>query len=186
MSESMETHEHAEQAAESGRRGSALLIAVVAAGLAFAEQGAQHAQTDLSAHAIAATDLWAEYQAKSIRANQSEGLASIASVLAPAGPDRDALVAKLQGEADHFNADKTSGKPAIAAHARAEEADRDHAHERLEAYENAAALLQLAIVLITASVIAQSRLLLVGGFLVGLAGGAVGIIGLIRPGLLMW
>jgi ribonuclease HII len=186
MSETMETHEHAEHAAESGRRGSALLIAVVAACLAFAEQGAQHAQTDLSAHAIAATDLWAEYQAKSIRANQSQGLASIASVLAPAGPDRDALVAKLKAEADHFDADKTTGKPAIAAHARAEEDARNNAHEKLEAYENAAALLQLAIVLITASVIAQSRLLLTFGFLVGVVGAGVGLIGLIRPGLLIW
>jgi hypothetical protein len=186
MSETIETHEHAEHAAESGRRGSALLIAVVAACLAFAEQGAQHAQTDLSAHAIAATDLWAEYQAKSIRANQSQGLASIASVLAPAGPDRDALVARLRGDADHFDSDTKTGKPAIAAHARAEEAARDGAHERLDAYENAAALLQLAIVLITASVIARSRLLLVGGFLVGLAGGTVGLIGLIRPALLTW
>jgi hypothetical protein len=178
MSESLEAHEHAEHAAESGRRGSALMIAVVAAGLAFAEQAAQHAQTDLSAHAIAATDLWSEYQAKSIRANQAHGLADLAAVLAPAGPDRDALVAKLRAEA--------SGKPAIAAHAKAEEAARDHAHERLEAFENAAALLQLAIVLITASVIANSTLLLAGGCLVGALGAAAGLLGLVRPGLTLW
>jgi hypothetical protein len=184
MSETMETHEHAKHAAESGRRGSALLIAVVAACLAFAEQGAQHAQTDLSGHAIAATDLWGQYQAKSIRANQSHGLASLAAVLAPAGPDRDALVAKLQADAAHFESDTTTGKPAIAAHAKAEEEARDSAHERLEAYENAAALLQLSIVLITASVIAESRLLLGGGFLIGLAGAAAGLLGLFRPGLL--
>jgi hypothetical protein len=186
MSESLEAHEHAEHAAESGRRGSALMIAVVAAGLAFAEQAAQHAQTDLSAHAIAATDLWSEYQAKSIRANQAHGLADLAAVLAPAGPDRDALVAKLRAEAAHFEADDTSGKPAIAAHAKAEEAARDHAHERLEAFENAAALLQLAIVLITASVIANSTLLLAGGCLVGALGAAAGLLGLVRPGLTLW
>jgi hypothetical protein len=186
MSETMETHEHAEAAAESGRRGSAMLIAVVAAGLAFAEQGSQHAQTSMSANAVAAADLWAEYQAKSIRANQSKDLASMAAVLAPAGPDRDALVAKLRGDADHFEADKTSGKPAIAAHARAEEAARDAAHERLEAYENAAALLQLAIVLITASVIARSKLLLTGGFVIAVAGALAAILGLFRPDLVIW
>jgi uncharacterized protein (DUF1684 family) len=186
MSEALETHEHAEHAAEGGKRGSALLIAVVAAGLAFAEQGAQHAQTDLSAHAIGAADLWAEYQAKSIRANESKSLASLASVFAPAGPERDAVVAQFRGDAEHFESDKATGKPAIAAKARAEEEARNKAHERLEAYENAAALLQLAIVLVTASVIAESRLLLVGGFLVGLLGAAAGILGLVRPGFTLW
>jgi hypothetical protein len=186
MSETMETHEHAEHAAESGHRGSALAIAVVAAGLAFVEQGAQHAQTALSTHAIAATDLWSEYQAKSIRANQSHGLASLAAALAPAGPDRDALVAKLTGDADHFEADTKSGKPAIAAHAKAEEEARDAAHEHLEAYDNAAALLQLSIVLITASVIATSRMLLAGGALVGAAGGVVAVLGWLDPGLTLW
>ena len=58
MSESLEDHEKAKEAAEGGRRWSALLIAALAAGLAFAEQGAQHAQTEMSADAIAATDLW--------------------------------------------------------------------------------------------------------------------------------
>jgi len=186
MGETMETHEHAEEAAESGRRGSAMLIAVVAAGLAFAEQGAQHAQTAMQANAVTAADLWAEYQAKSIRANQAKDLASMAAVLAPAGPDRDALVAKLRGDADHFEADKISGKPAIAAHAKAEEAARDAAHERLEAYENAAALLQLAIVLITASVIAKSKLLLTGGAIIAAAGALAAILGLIRPDLVLW
>ena len=37
MSEALEQNEHAEHAAESGRRWSALLIAALAAGLAFAE-----------------------------------------------------------------------------------------------------------------------------------------------------
>ncbi|HTZ71460.1 MAG TPA: DUF4337 family protein [Acetobacteraceae bacterium] len=186
MSETMETHEHAQHAAESGRRGSALLIAVVAAGLAFAEQGAQHAQTAMSAHAVSAADLWAQYQAKSIRANQSKDLASVAAVFAPAGPEKDALVKRLQDDAVHFESDPKTGKPAIAAHAKAEEEARDAAHERLEAYENGAALLQLAIVLTTASVIAESRLLLLGGFVVGVVGGVVALLGLLDPAIMAW
>ncbi len=85
MSETLEDHEKAKEAAEGGRRWSALLIAALAAGLAFSEQGAQHAQTQMSADAIAATDLWAQYQAKSIRANEAKDLASLAQVVAPAG-----------------------------------------------------------------------------------------------------
>lgn len=186
MSEALETHEQATEAAEGGRQLSALLIAALAAGLAFAEQGAQHAQTAMSTHAIAATDRWAQYQAKSIRANQAKDFAAMAAVVAPAGPDRDALLTKFRDDVTHYETDKQDGKAAIRDRAVAEEAARDAAHEKLEAFENAAALLQLAIVLTTASVITASRLLLGAGLLLGLAGAALGGLGVVRPELAVW
>lgn len=183
MSEALEQHEHAEHAAEDGRRTSALLIAVLAAGLAFADQGGQHAQTRMSANAIAAADLWAQYQAKSIRANQSKALADMTALL-PTSADtaaRDALAARLRADVAHFENDPKTGKDAIAAQARKLEAERDAAHERLEAYDNAAAALQLAIVLVTASVITRSRLLVIGGAALGVVGGALAVLGLTAP-----
>ena len=186
MSETLEEHEHVEHAAESGRRYSALLIAALAAGLAFTEQGAQHAHTRMSASAITAADLWAQYQAKSIRANEARDLAKAVAVTAPAGADRDRAVAAMQADADRFEHDGSTGKSAIAAQAKASEAERDAAHERLEAFDNAAAALQLAIVLTTASVITGSMMLVGAGFLLGLLGGALGILGLIRPEWAAW
>jgi hypothetical protein len=186
MSEALETHEHATEAAEGGRQLSALLIATLAAGLAFSEQGAQHAQTAMSAHAIAATDRWAQYQAKSIRANQAKDFAAMAAVVAPAGPARDALLAKFRDDVVHYETEKQDGKAALRERALVEEAGRDAAHEKLEAFENAAALLQLAIVLTTASVITASRLLLAGGVVVGLAGAVLGVLGVVRPELAAW
>ncbi len=186
MSEALETHEHAKEVAESGRRMSALLIAALAAGLAFTEQGAQHAQTRMNETSIAAADLWAQYQAKSIRANEARDLASLAVVAAPAGPARDATVAALLHDADHFEKDSKAGKQAIAAQAHADEEARDAAHEHLEAYDNAAAALQLAIVLTTASVITGSIMLTGAGVLVGLAGLALGLLGLVRPEWAAW
>lgn len=181
MSETIESHEHAQHAAEHGKRGSALLIAVLAAGLAFTEQGAQHAQTSMSAHAIAAADLWAQYQAKSIRANEARDLASLAQETVPAGPGRDSLVAKLQGDSTRFENDPKTGKAAIAASAKAEEGGRDRSHEKLEAFDNAAAALQLGIVLVTASVIAESTPLVMLGAGLGLVGMALGVLGGFRP-----
>jgi hypothetical protein len=181
MSETLEDHEKAKEAAEGGRRWSALLIAALAAGLAFSEQGAQHAQTQMSAYAIAATDLWAQYQAKSIRANEAKDLASLAQVVAPAGQARDELVAKLQGDASHFETEKGTGKAAIAADAKAHEESRDQAHERLEAYDHASAALQLGIVLVTASVITGSNLLVILGGLLGVAGAVMGVLGFLKP-----
>jgi hypothetical protein len=185
MSEALETHEQSEHAAHGGRKHTALLIAVLAAGLAFCEQGAQHADTRMTESAVAATDAWAEYQAKSIRANEAHDFAIIASVLPP-GAAGDALAAvqdRFKQDADRFENDPKSGKSAIAAHAKALEAERDHAHERLEAFDNAAAALQLGIVLTTASVITGSIMLVLAGAALGLVGAVLALLGLVAPAL---
>ncbi len=184
MSETLEMHEHAEHAAHSGRRHTALLIAVLAAGLAFCEQGAQHAQTHLSESAVAAADVWAEYQAKSTRANETRGLAAIAALLPSLSPnDHATLQAKFAQDVERFENDPKSGKAALAAHARALEAERDAAHLRLDAFDNAAAALQLGIVLTTASAITGSLMLVWGGVLLGGLGAALALLGLADPAL---
>ncbi len=174
MSETLEEHEKAKEAAEGGRRWSALLIAALAAGLAFSEQGAQHAQTAMSSNALAAADLWAQYQAKSIRANEAREIAALAQA-------RDDLVSHLQSEATRFETEKGVGKAAVGAEAKAHEEARDKAHERLEAYDHASAALQLGIVLVTASVITGSTLLVILGGLLGLAGAVLGVMGFLQP-----
>jgi hypothetical protein len=181
MSETLEDHEKAKEAAEGGRRWSALLIAALAAALAFSEQGAQHAQTAMTAEGLAAADLWAQYQAKSIRANEAREIAGLAQVAAPAGQARDDLVAKLQADATRFETEKGVGKAAVGAAAKAHEEARDKAHEKLESYDHASAALQLGIVLVTASVITGSTLLVILGALLGLAGSALGVMGFLLP-----
>jgi hypothetical protein len=184
LSEALEQHEHAEHAAEGGRKNTALLIAALAAGLAFAEQGAQHANTRMASDAIAATDLWAQYQAKSIRATNSKDMADLAATMgAPDTAARDALVARLKAQSAHFETDPKTGKTAIAAQAHALEESRDGAHERLEGYDNASAALQLAIVLVTASVITGSVMLVWIGGLLGVAGGVLALLALLAPQL---
>jgi hypothetical protein len=184
MGETLETHEHAEEAAHHGRRHTALLIAVLAAGLAFCEQGAQHADTRMSESAVSAADVWAEYQAKSTRANVSRDLAELASTLTAQQPAaHDALAARFAKSIDHFENDPKTGKAALADKARALEAERDAAHLRLEAFDNAAAALQLGIVLTTASVITGSLMLAWGGVLLGVAGAILALLGLVHPEL---
>jgi hypothetical protein len=184
MSEALETHEHAEHAAEGGRKHTALLIAILATGLAFCEQGAQHADTHMTESAVAATDTWAEYQAKSIRANEARDFAAITSVLPPTATDALATVQnRFRQDAERFENDPHSGKAAIAAKAKAQEAERDHAHDRLEAFDNAAAALQLGIVITTASVITGSLMLAYAGAALGVLGGIIAILGLFDPAL---
>ena len=184
MGETMETHEHAEEAAHSGRRHTALLIAVLAAGLAFCEQGAQHADTRMSESSVAAADVWAEYQAKSTRANETKDLAQIVALL-PASTAADAAAIRDRFAADiaRFENDPKTGKQALGEKAKRLEEARDAAHERLEAFDNAAAALQLGIVLTTASVITGSTMLVWGGALLGLAGAVLAILGLVAPAI---
>jgi tellurite resistance protein len=184
MSETIEAHENAEHAAHGGRRHTALLIACLAAGLAFCEQGAQHANTNMSQCAVSAADTWAEYQAKSTRANETRDLAAIAALLPSASAaDAAAIQKHFADDVTRFESDPKSGKQALAAKAKGLEAQRDAAHERLEAFDNAGAALQLAIVLTTASVITGSLFLVWGGALLGLAGLVLGVLGLVAPGL---
>jgi hypothetical protein len=184
MSEALESHEHAEEASHEGRKHTALLIAFLAAGLAFCEQGAQHADTRMTESAVAATDIWAQYQAKSIRANEARDLAAIAAIMPAEQPAAKAALAdRFAKDISRFESDPKTGKVAIAAQARALEAERDHAHEKLEAFDNAAAALQLAIVLTTASVITGSIMLVFGGAALGLLGAGIAVLALIDPAL---
>lgn len=184
MSETMETHEQAEEAAHGGRKHTALLIAILAAGLAFVEQGAQHADVKMTENAVAATDAWAEYQAKSIRANQAKDFAALAEAIpSPDADKQQALVKRLESDAAHFETDPKTGKAAVAAKAQALEESRDAAHERLESFDNAAAALQLGIVLVTASVITGSVMLSGAGVVLGLIGAAFAVLGLVAPSM---
>jgi hypothetical protein len=65
VSEALEHHDHAEHAATPGSKRAALLIAVLAALLAIAEQQGRHAEIRVSINSIFAADAWSQYQAKS-------------------------------------------------------------------------------------------------------------------------
>src|ERR1700729_4618121 len=72
MSEEFEqAHEHLEHAAHGhtgkGHAQTAVIIAVMAAALALTEFAAKDAQTSYLTNHIAASDTWAQYQAKSVR-----------------------------------------------------------------------------------------------------------------------
>jgi len=197
MLESLENHEHAEHIAhghaEDGHASpharfnqmAALLVAVLAAGLAVTEQGAKHAEIRVQENSISATDAWAQYQAKSTRGTMSKDLASIIGVLG--SPDaavmqrRDQVLAQLTQEQDRFENDPKDGKTAIAARARAFEAERDHALEQTHSYDNGAAAMQLAIVLSTASAIIRARPLILMALAIGVAGAVFAILGLVAP-----
>lgn len=181
---SLEHGEHAEHAAHSGGTRAALLVAVLAAVLAICEQHAKQAEIRLEESSIGANDAWSQYQAKSTRAMIAADLADAFEAAQPQGSGQDAreaaVIKRLREDAVHFEHGK-GGKDDIGRHARELEGERDRLIETVHAYDNAAAALELGIVLSTASAITAAGPLLVVAACVGAAGLVLGILGYAAP-----
>jgi hypothetical protein len=189
----MSTVHEAEEAAHVGHsnKHAALVIAVLAATLAVCEQQAKHAEVTLTETAVLAADAWSQYQAKSIRAAAAHDLGSVtASMDAAATPERAALRQKvlkqLADDEVHYNKDPKTGKEAIAEQARRYEEERATALEKSHSLDNAAAALDLGIVLATASVITSAGPLLVFAYVMGILGIVLGVGSVIAPSLFVF
>lgn len=170
---------------EHGNQMAALLVAMLAAGLAVVEQGAKHAEIRVEQNAILAADSWNQYQGKSVRGTFSKDLAGLIPLMGPVDAEltekRAALVEKIKKDAERFESDPKDGKEAIAERAHRFEEARDHALEQTHAYHNGSAAMELGIVLTTASAITKSKMLIYAALCLGLAGGVLGILGYVAP-----
>jgi hypothetical protein len=189
MSEALEHREHVQEATERGRKHAALVIAVLAALLAITDQQGKRAEIATQEASIGTADAWAEYQAKSIRAAVSEDFARLVATFdAPADPalatKRADLVKRFADDRQHFETDPATGKSAIAARARALEAERQRSFERAHTLDYAAAAMQLGIVLATASIITASVLLIRFAYVMGTLGAVLAILATLAPGLI--
>lgn len=136
--ESMEHAEHAEHASGSNK-GIALLISVIALFLAFSETLGKGAQTEALAKNVEASNLWAFFQAKSIRRTTVQAVSEHARLSLGTVPD-EATKAALQKQIDDWQ--KTAaryrsepetgeGSEQLAERAKHAEHDRDLAMARL-------------------------------------------------------
>jgi len=105
--ESMEHAEHAEHASGSNRK-IALLIAVIALFLALSETLGKGAQTEAISKNVEASNLWAFFQAKSIRRTVVEATSEHAKLSLGVTGD-DAAKAALQKQIENWQ--KTAAPP---------------------------------------------------------------------------
>lgn len=158
----------------------ALLIAILALILAFAETLAKGAQTTVLSANIEAADLWSFFQAKTIRMTVVRTAVEAAEVeLLQASSDqvKEALqkrVADWKQTAARYDSEPETqeGRKELFARAKVAEAKRDRRLAAYHHYEVASAAVQIAIVLASASIIAGVTVL------VWLSGG-LGIIGVV-------
>ena len=160
-------------------RRAAVIIAIMAAFLALNEFAEKDAQTNYLAGHIAASDIWAQYQAKSVRSavlsSEAELLESLPKASDPAIQKR---IAAARARAAHMRSEPgDDGMEQLAARAHAQEHLRDHEMHRKDMLEVASGGLQIAIVLASISVVIDLPLLMVGSVLLGIASTICGLVG---------
>jgi hypothetical protein len=177
--ENLETAEHAEHASHSGNKNIALLISVLALFLAFSETLGKSAQTASITENVTSNDLWAFFQAKTIRMTVLSTAAEQLQVTADASDNpaaKTAMAKTIDGwkkNAARYNDEPETGEGRKQLAARAKEAEhkRDTSLARYHNYEFASAAFQIGIVLASATIIT-------GMMVLAWISGALGFIGL--------
>src|SRR5246127_5040552 len=183
--ESMEQADNAKEASEENRN-IALLIAVIALCLALSETLGKGAQTESIGKNVEASNLWAFFQAKSIRRTTVQTAAEQARLGLGSATD-DATKAVLQKQIDDWQ--KTAaryrsepetgeGQDQLSERAKHAEEERDVAQAKYHHFELASAAFQIGIVLASATIITGMIVLTWISGLLALAGITVTALGI--------
>ena len=189
--ESMEQADQAKEASSENRK-IALLIAVIALFLALSETLGKGAQTEAISRNVEASNLWAFFQAKSIRRTVVQTAAEQAKLDLGVASD-DAAKAALQKQIDEWQKtaaryrsepETNEGTEQLAERAKHAEEERDLAEAKYHHFELASAAFQIAIVLASATIITGIAVLAWISGLLTLAGIAFTALGIFMPHLL--
>ncbi len=160
-------------------RRTAIFIAVMAAVLALTEFGEKDAQANFLSSQITASDIWAQYQAKSVRRSifsaEAELLESLKTVSTPAIQEK---IAQARANASRMRSELGGdGMEQLMVRAHAQEHLRDHEEHRKNMLETASGGLQIAIVLASISVVVDLPVFMIVSVILGLASAIYGLVG---------
>jgi hypothetical protein len=167
--------ELAEHAADAFGRRVALVTAVYAVALAIAALGGNHAMKEMLLAQQKSSDQWAFYQAKVIREHQYRGqklrlevdlIERGASVKPEAREKLEALLKKFEEEEKRYNVEKKD----IEKDAKKLEHERDAYQTKDPYFLLAEAMLQIAIVMSSVSILSKSHIVFVFSLLLAAAG----------------
>jgi hypothetical protein len=189
--ESMEQADQAKEASSENRK-IALLIAIIALCLALSETLGKGAQTESIGKNVESSNLWAFFQAKSIRRTVVQ-TASEQSKLSLGTVGDDAAKAALQKQIDDWQKTATryrsepetgEGQEQLSERAKHAEEERDLAEAKYHHYELASAAFQIGIVLASATIITGIVVLAWISSLLTIAGIVFTALGIFMPHLL--
>lgn len=163
MSGPHENLEHAEHATHAGHSNKkiALLISVIALFLAFSETLGKSAQTAALSDNVEASNLWAFFQAKTIRMTTLRTAAEQMQIIADSSTDPAAKTSMAKAidtwkkTAARYDDEPSTneGRKQLSSRAQTSERKRDIALARYHHYEVASAAFQIGIVLASATII---------------------------------
>jgi hypothetical protein len=164
-----------------------ILIAIMATVLALSEAAGQNAQADAIRETVEASDLWAFFQAKTIRMTTLKSdadLLELQSMGITAGPQATAIaktVADWRATAARYDSEPETkeGRKELAARAAEKIIERDRTAAVNATFDLVSAALQIGILLASTAVVTD---MLVFAF----AGGAFGVIGIILACFALW
>ena len=164
----------------------ALLIAVLALVLALSETLGKGAQTAALSFNIEASNLWAFFQAKTVRLTVVRAVAEAAQLDAAAGEARaarDRQIDAWKTTAARYDSEPETGegRKELAARAKAAEEKRDRAFAAYHHFEVASGAVQVGIVLASAAIITTVMALAWTGAALGVVGLGFLLIGLFAP-----
>jgi hypothetical protein len=179
----VEHAEHIEHISGSNKK-IALLIAIIALFLAFSETLGKSAQTAAISDNVEASNLWAFFQAKTIRMTTLTTAAETRKIDLGAATDpaiKDAMAKQIdtwQKTSARYNdePETNEGRKQLAARAAAAEKKRDDAMAKYHHYEMASAAFQIGIVLASATVI--TGIMALTWLAIALGVGGVGFMGI--------
>jgi hypothetical protein len=186
--ESMEHAEHVEHASSENRK-IALLIAVIALFLALSETLGKGAQTEAISKNVEASNLWAFFQAKTIRRTVVQTVSDQARLSLALMGDEAAKTAlqkqieEWQKTAARYRSEPETGEGSeqLSERAKHAEHERELVLAKYHHYEIASAAFQIGIVLASATIITGMMALAWISGLLALAGLAFTAIGLFAP-----
>jgi hypothetical protein len=165
-----------------GNKGIALLISVLALVLAFSETLGKSAQTAALAQNIEASNLWAFFQAKTIRQTVLRTAAEQTSVASSSESSKKQADKWLDTAKRYQSEPETGeGRDQLAARAKEAEKKRDYAMAAYHHYETASAAVQIAIVMASASIITSMAALVWIASGLGVVGIVFCVIGFFFP-----
>ena len=147
----MSGHGHSDHG---GNKGVALLISILALVLAFSETLGKSAQTEAMSYNIQASNLWAFFQAKTIRQTTLRTAADQLGVTADSEKSKKQVETwKKTAERYEDEPETREGRKQLAERAKNAERKRDKAFAAYHHFEMSSAAAQIAIVLASASII---------------------------------
>jgi hypothetical protein len=187
-----ETHEKIHEAGHGHHappnKNIAILISILAALLAIVEMQGKGAQTNALAANIEANDLWAFFQAKTIRMTIMRNSADMMSLQFPTNraPAMDKQIADWQALAAKYDSEPQTneGRKELLTRAKDAEARRDRHLATFHLCEYGAGALQIGIVLASAAVVTGVLALVWGALGLGVVGLGFSLLAWLAPTLI--